>query len=104
MDKLKDLLERRAAITAELGGETITDARVMELRTEYDALKPKIARAEMLDEAERREAGTPLHGDAQLDTELRTKFSVSRAIAGAAVEAGSWSRSSTRFNETRSRR
>lgn len=84
MLKLKELLDRRAEITAELEKDTVTDAKVMELRSEYDGLKAKIARAEMLEDAERREAGTPLHGDAKLDQELRSRFNVSRAIAGAA--------------------
>lgn len=90
MPKLKDLLERRTAITAELEKDDVSDSRVMELRAEYDALKPKIARAEMLEEAERREAGTPVHGDAQLTQELRTKFSLGRAVAGMAGLPVDW--------------
>ena len=90
MLKLKDLLERRAAIMAELAKDDLSDDRVMELRTEYDGLKAKIARAEMLEEAERREAGTPIHGDVKLDQELRSKFSLSRAIAGAAGLSVDW--------------
>ncbi|WP_394659555.1 phage major capsid protein [uncultured Novosphingobium sp.] len=92
MPKLKDLLERRTAITAELGKDDITDDRVMELRSEYDALKPKIARAEMLEEAERREAGTVITGrtDEHLSQELRS-FSLTKMLAHAAglnVDAG----------------
>jgi len=82
MPKLKDLLERRNAITAELAKDDVSDDRVMELRSEYDALKPQITRAEMLDDAERREAGTVIsgQGDERLATELRS-FSLARMIA-----------------------
>ncbi len=90
MPKLKDLLDRRSAIVAELEKDDIADSRVMELRTEYDNLKPQISRAEMLDEAERREAGEPINGDVKLDAEIRSKFSVSRAIAGAAGLGIDW--------------
>ncbi len=92
MPKLKDLLERRNAITAELEKDDITDDRVMELRSEYDALKPKIARAEMLEDSERREAGTLIsgQGDQHLEEELRS-FSLARMIAhqiDPAIDAG----------------
>lgn len=90
MLKLKDMLERRSAIVAELEKDDVSDTRVAELRAEYDALKPQISRAEVLAEAERREAGTPVHGDAQLTQELRTKFSLGRAVAGMAGLPVEW--------------
>ncbi|MCB2077665.1 MAG: phage major capsid protein [Novosphingobium sp.] len=90
MPKLKDLLERRAAITAELEKDDVSDDRIMELRSEYDSLKPKIARAEMLEEAERRESGETVHGDAKLDMELRNNFSATRLIAGASGLGVDW--------------
>ena len=81
LPKLNDLLERRAAITAELAGDKITDDRVTELRNEYDALKPKISRAEVIAEEERRAPGTPIHGDEKLSAELHKRFSLVRAMA-----------------------
>lgn len=81
MPKLNELLERRTAITAELEKDDVSDARVMELRGEYDALKPQIARAEVLAEDERRSTGTPVHGDEKLSGELHKRFSLVRAMA-----------------------
>lgn len=81
MLKLKDMLERRAAITAELEKDDVSDDRVNELTAEYRSLKPQIDRAEVLAEAERREAGTAIHGDEKLSGELHKRFSLVRAMA-----------------------
>lgn len=81
MLKLKDLIERRSAITAELEKDNVSEDRVNELTAEYRSLKPQIDRAEVLAEAERRETGTPIHGDEKLSGELHKRFSLVRAMA-----------------------
>jgi hypothetical protein len=61
------------------------------LRTELRALDAKLARARALDAADRAEPGTPISGDEKLNTEIRSRFKVTRAIAhaaGLAVDAG----------------
>ena len=103
MTTLRSLLERRAAITAEmrsindtagdadLGGEAA--ARFDTLRGELDGLEQRIARQSALEDAERRMQGQPYGGtgDRNLDRELRS-FSLVRAIAAQAgiggVDAG----------------
>lgn len=83
MTKLSELLERRAAAVAamkaaeETGGEAFDKAKA-----EYEAVKPLIERAQLIDQAERQEHGRQVHGDAKLTTELRSKFSLCRLIAG----------------------
>lgn len=91
--KTAELLEQRAGIvdrmTAahEAGNSADFDKADGELK-DVDA---KLERAKRIDAIERSEAATPINGDVKLDKELRTKFSVSRAIASAAgldVDAG----------------
>ncbi|MEM7687796.1 MAG: phage major capsid protein [Pseudomonadota bacterium] len=85
MTKLSELLERRAAALdtmkerEEAGGEAFDTAQA-----EFKALTVQIDRARVIEEAERQERGKPLSGDSVLETEIRSKFSLSRAIAGAA--------------------
>lgn len=91
MLKLSELLEQRAAAFARMkaaqeeGGEAFDTAE-----TEVRAIDDKIKRARSIDDAERREAGTPINGDAKLDSEIRSRFSLGRAIAGAAGLAVDW--------------
>lgn len=91
MLKLSELLEKRAAAFARMksaqeeGGDTFDQAE-----TEVRDLDAQIKRARSIDDMERREAGTPLHGDRQLDTEIRSRFSLARAVAGAAGLAVDW--------------
>lgn len=83
MTKLSELLERRAAAVAamkaaeETGGEAFDKAKA-----EYETVKPLIERAQLVDQAERQEHGRQVHGDPKLTTELRSKFSIARLIAG----------------------
>ena len=85
MTKLSELLERRAAALdtmkehQEAGGEPFDKAEA-----EFKALDQHITRAREIEVAERAERGQPLSGDSVLETEIRSKFSLSRAIAGAA--------------------
>jgi HK97 family phage major capsid protein len=91
---LKDLLEQRASKTKEMraivdtpageGGDLSAEQsqRFDSLKTEIDALEKQIDRRRLIDEAERRMAGTTIAGtgDRRLDEELRS-FSLVRAIA-----------------------
>lgn len=89
--KLSELLEKRAAAFARMkaaqdeGGDAFDQAE-----TEVRDLDAQIKRARSIDDMERREAGTPLHGDRQLDAEIRSRFSLARAVAGAAGLAVDW--------------
>ena len=89
---IRTLLERRATIKTEL--ETIhtanPDALTGEAETrwntltgELSGLEAKISRQAVVDDLERRIAGQPLtgSGDRHLDQEIRTGFSLVRAIA-----------------------
>lgn len=81
MTTLRDLLERRSTISAELRGlndrpagedgdlSTEQRARWNVLKAELDTLEQRVARQATIDETERRAAGTPLGGtgDADLD-------------------------------------
>src|SRR5262245_5703202 len=91
---LRQMLERRSAIVAEMrtiadhptgdGGDLSAEqsTKFETLKTELTALEARIARQQLLDDAERRMQGTPVTGtgDARLDEELRS-FSLVRAIA-----------------------
>lgn len=91
MTKLNELLERRAAAldtmkaNEEAGGETFDQAK-----SDFETLTIQIERAKVIETAERQERGRPLSGDGHLATELRSKFSLSRALAGAAGLAVDW--------------
>jgi HK97 family phage major capsid protein len=99
----REILSRQAAVEAEMRSihtahpdgalDGAAESRWSALVTEHDGLKAAAARQSMLDEADRRSAGTPLNGgtDKHLDAELRN-FSVVRAMAGAAGLAVDWSR------------
>ena len=83
---------QRAAIVARMNaaneadnGEVFTSAEA-ELR----AIDARIERARKLDEADRRSAGQPIAGDARLTGEIRTRFSVACALAGAAGLPVNW--------------
>jgi HK97 family phage major capsid protein len=97
----RNLLEQRAAIVSELRAMTANGADLSDeqrgrfdtLKADADALQGKIDRAAVVDDFERRVAGSPItgSGDKSLDTELRN-FSLVRAIAsqvpGLNVDAG----------------
>jgi HK97 family phage major capsid protein len=86
----RTLLEKRATIVAELRSLTANGADLSDeqrgrfdtLKTEADALQGKIDRAAVVDDFERRVAGSPIigSGDKNFDGELRN-FSLVRAIA-----------------------
>lgn len=93
MPKTSDLIEARGAIVARMNAahEADDNTAFEAAETELRNLDSSLTRQRKIDAAERSETGTPLSGDLKLDTELRTKFSVSRAIAAAAgldVDAG----------------
>lgn len=81
--KTKELLEQRAALEERIKSADASDdhAAFTAARTEIKAIDDKIERQKTIDDLERREAGNPLNGDAKLSTELRTHFSLIRAIA-----------------------
>lgn len=91
--KTSDLIEQRAGIVARMSAahEADDNAAFETAETELRNLDAKLDRLRKIDAAERQEAGIPLSGDSKLETELRTRFSVTRAIAHAAglpVDAG----------------
>lgn len=78
-----DLLEQRAAIVARMSAAHTADDQTAfsTAESELRAIDAKLDRQRALDDAERREAGRPVHGDAKLTSELRSRFSVIRAAA-----------------------
>lgn len=82
--KTKGLLEQRTAALTRLqaaNSDQQTTAPALEaLAAEVRTLDSRINAQKLIDESERREAGTPLHGDAKLSKELRN-FSLIKAIA-----------------------
>lgn len=93
MPKTSDLIEARGAIVARMNNahEADDNTAFESAETELRNLDAKLDRQRKIDAADRAELGTPLAGDAKLDSELRSKFSVRRAIAHAAgleVDAG----------------
>jgi len=90
--KLKDLLEQRAPIVARMAEAHAADKAedFAAAEAELRALDAKIERAKKIDAADRVEPGTPINGDAKLDAELRSKFSLTRAVAGAAGLSVDW--------------
>ncbi|MBN9547113.1 MAG: phage major capsid protein [Alphaproteobacteria bacterium] len=92
-EKTSDLMEKRIGLLDAMKTAHTADegAKFKSLETELRALDSKIARQKMLDDADRAEPGTPIHGDAKLSNEIRSRFSLGRAIAHAAglnVDAG----------------
>lgn len=99
---LKDLLEKRARTIAAMreitsapagqGGDLTEEQahKFDELRGDLTATEKAIERAQSLDEAERRMQGQPLAGDARLDREIRSRFRLTRALAGAAGLGVDW--------------
>lgn len=91
--KTSDLIEQRAAIVARMNTAHAADDNdtFNAAETELRAHDAKLDRARKIDAAERAETGRPINGDAKLDTEIRSKFSLSRLIAStfdAGVDAG----------------
>ncbi|MFS8052331.1 phage major capsid protein [Rhizobium sp. BR 317] len=93
MIRLHELIEQRAAIVTRMNEAHQADNNdaFTTAETELRAVDAQLERAKKIDAAERAEPGRPINGDAKLDTEIRSKFRVTRAIAaqaGLAVDAG----------------
>ncbi|MFG1241926.1 phage major capsid protein [Xanthobacter sp. V7C-4] len=90
--KLSDLIEKRAAIVARMNTahEADNNDDFAAAESELRDLDAKIERARKIDAADRAEPGRPINGDARLDTEIRSKFRVTRALAGAAGLGVDW--------------
>jgi HK97 family phage major capsid protein len=90
--KTSDLIEARGAIVARMNAahEADNDDDFNAAETELRTIDAKLDRQRKIDAADRAEPGTPLNGDTKLDSEIRAKFSVTRAIAGAAGLGVDW--------------
>lgn len=91
--KTSDLIEQRAAIVARMktADEADDNSAFEAAETELRGIDAKLERQRKVDAADRAEIGNPINGDAKLDSEIRAKFRVTRAIADAAglgVDAG----------------
>jgi HK97 family phage major capsid protein len=85
--RLSDLQEKRATLLSDMktAHEANQGEKFGNLEKELCELDAKISRAKALDAADRADmSGIPLSGDAKLTGEIRKKFSLARAIAGAA--------------------
>lgn len=84
--KLSDMLEQRGALVARMHAAHKADDNeaFAAAENELRALDQKIERQRKIDAADRAEAGRPINGDPKLDSEIRAKFSLARAVAGAA--------------------
>ncbi|MES2255047.1 MAG: phage major capsid protein [Pseudomonadota bacterium] len=91
MSKKFELMEQRSALLKK-AREAADDTEAFKtIMAEADTLEQRINNLARLEDAERTEPGTPIHGDAKLSNEIRSKFSLVRAIAaqsGLAVDAG----------------
>jgi HK97 family phage major capsid protein len=92
--KTNELLEQRTALLERMQSAHAGDDQngFETAQAELKTIDDKLKRQGIIDAAERREAGTPIAGDAKLTEELRG-FSLVRAAAGAAGIAGvDWGR------------
>ncbi|MGE4324156.1 MAG: phage major capsid protein [Sphingobium sp.] len=90
--KTSDLIEQRAGLVARMtAAHDADDNTAFEAaETELRALDAKLERQRKIDAADRAEIGTPLGGDTKLTSEIRSRFNIGRAIAGAAGLAVDW--------------
>lgn len=81
--KTQELLEQRNALVERMQNahEADNDADFKTAETELRALDTKLERQRKVDALERVETGTPVTGDAKLTHELRSRFSLVRAMA-----------------------
>lgn len=91
--KTSDLIEQRAGIVARMNAahEKDDNDTFSAAENELRALDAKLDRSRKIDAADRAEIGRPINGDAKLDSEIRSRFSITRAVAaaaGLAVDAG----------------
>lgn len=87
--KLSDMLEQREALFTRMKAAHKADDNeaFTAAENELRALDQKIERQRKIDAADRAEAGRPINGDPKLDSEIRSRFSLARAVAGAAGHA-----------------
>lgn len=90
--KLSDLIEKRAAIVARMTAAHQADNNddFATAEAELRDLDAKIERARKIDAADRAEPGRPINADARLDAEIRSRFRVTRALAGASGLGVDW--------------
>ncbi|OJY68610.1 MAG: major capsid protein [Sphingobium sp. 66-54] len=90
--KTSDLIEQRAAIVARMSAahEADDNGAFEAAETELRALDARLERQRKIDAADRAELGTPINGDHKLTSEIRSKFHIGRAIAGAAGLSVDW--------------
>lgn len=90
--KTSDLIEQRAVIVARMNAAHDADdnAAFEAAETELRGLDAKLERQRKIDAADRAEPGTPINGDHKLASEIRSRFSIGRAIAGAAGLSVDW--------------
>ncbi|MBB6192863.1 HK97 family phage major capsid protein [Sphingobium wenxiniae] len=90
--KTSDMIEQRAGIVARMNAahETDDNAAFEAADSELRALDAKLDRQRKIDAADRTEIGTPINGDNKLTSEIRSRFHIGRAIAGAAGLAVDW--------------
>lgn len=90
--KTSDLIESRGAIVARMDAAHKADdnGAFESAETELRNIDAKLDRQRKIDAADRAEPGTPINGDSKLDSEIRAKFSLSRAVAGAAGLGVDW--------------
>lgn len=90
--KTNDLIEQRTAIQERMiAADAADDNEAFNAaHAELRSLDTKLDRQKKIDAADRADIGRTVHGDAKLDREIRSKFSVTRAIAGAAGLAVDW--------------
>jgi HK97 family phage major capsid protein len=88
--KTQELLEQRAAIVERMQAAHAADddTAFKSAETELRSIDTKLERQRTVDALERAEIGTPIMGDAKLSTELRSRFSLVRAIAMKAELSG----------------
>jgi HK97 family phage major capsid protein len=92
MLKLADLLEKRAQIVARMTAahEADNSENFNTAEAELRSVDAQIDRQKKVEAADRHDPGTPINGDAKLDTEIRSKFSLARAVAGACGLSVDW--------------
>lgn len=90
--KTSDLIEQRAAIVSRMNEahEADNNEAFNAARAELRALDAKLERQRDLDAADRSETGRVINGDDKLDSEIRSRFSLARAVAGQAGLAVDW--------------
>lgn len=84
--KTSDLIEQRNALLGRMREAHAADKAedFTAAESEFRSLDARIERAKALEAADRSAPGQPISGDAKLTAEIRSRFSITRALAGAA--------------------